>query len=163
GNLAAISGLASLAGRRWRHAEARRLAEQVLAGQPNYPDAVMVLAQADMAEGRPQDGEARNYDLLGDDRPTVEQRALAQGLLGDLLDAQDRVAEAFTAYDTCNRALQEAYRPRFGTGLSALAYAREAMDLVDRLPKDAWASPPQPPATLPGGGAPSGHVFLMGF
>ena len=163
GNLAAISGLASLAGRRGRHAEARALAEQVLAGQPNYPDAVMVLAQADMAEGHPQDGEARIYELLGDGRPTVEQRALAQGLLGDLLDAQDRVTEAFTAYDTCNRALLEAYRPRFGTGLSALAYAREALDLVDRLREDAWASPPQPPAALPGGGAPTGHVFLMGF
>jgi tetratricopeptide (TPR) repeat protein len=163
GHLAAISGLASLASRRGRSAEARELAGQVLAAQPNYPDAVMVLAQADLAEGKAADGEARLYELLADPRPTVEQRALAQGLLGDLLDAQDRPREAFAAYDTCNRALQAAYAPRFGKGASALDYAAETLALVERLPADAWAQVPQPAAGLPGGGAPSGHVFLMGF
>lgn len=163
GHLAATSGLASLAGRRGRTAEARELAGHVLAAQPNYPDAVMVLAQADLADGRPHDGEARLYELLADPRPTVEQRALTQGLLGDLLDAQDRTGEAFTAYETCNRALLEAYRPRFGRGVSALDYARETLAIVDRLPERAWASAPQPPTSLPRGGEVSGHVFLMGF
>lgn len=162
-NLAACAGLASLASRRGRTAEARALAEQVLAAQPNYPDAVMVLAQADVAEGRPQDGEARLYELLQDPRPTVEQRALAQGLLGDVLDAQDRTGEAFAAYDTCNRALLEAYRRRFGEGASALDYVREALALVDALPAQAWASAAQPPAALPSGGTAAGHVFLVGF
>jgi tetratricopeptide (TPR) repeat protein len=163
GHLAAISGLASLAIRRGRSAEARELAGQVLAAQPNYPDAVMALAQADLVDGQPQDGEARLYDLLADTRPTVEQRALAQGLLGDLLDAQDRTAEAFAAYDTCHRALLGAYKPRFGTGVSALDYAGETLAIVDRVAENAWASGPQPPASLPGGGEPTGHVFLMGF
>jgi hypothetical protein len=122
-----------------------------------------VLAQADLAEGRPEDGEARLYKLLADPRPTVEQRALAQGLLGDLLDAQDRVAEAFTAYDTCNRALLEAYKRRFGSGVSALDYGRDVLALVDRLAADAWAQAPQEPVSLPGGGQAAGHVFLMGF
>jgi len=163
GHLVAISGLASLAGRRGRSTEARELAGQVLAAQPNYPDAVMVLAQADLADGRPDVGEARLYDLLADPRPTVEQRALAQGLLGDLLDAQDRIAEAFTAYDTCNRALLAAYKRRFGSGVSALDYAREVLALVDRLPADAWAQGAQAPVSLPGGGQAAGHVFLVGF
>jgi tetratricopeptide (TPR) repeat protein len=163
GHLLAIAGLASLAIRRGRSAEARELAGQVLAAQPNYPDAVMALAQADLVDGRPQEGEARLYDLLADTRPTAEQRALAQGLLGDLLDAQDRTAEAFAAYDTCNRALGEAYRPRFGTGASALDYAREALSIVDRLGEGGWASPRQPADSLPGGGKVAGHVFLMGF
>ena len=159
GHLAAISGLASLASRRGRAAEARALAEQVLAAQPNYPDAVMVLASADLAEGRPADGEARLNDLLADPRLTQQQRALAQGLLGDLFDAEDRVAEAFTAYETCNRALIEVYRPRFGTGLTALEYAGEMLTLIDRLPKDAWKTGPQPA----GAGGATGHVFLVGF
>ena len=163
GHLIAISGLASRASRRGRSAEARALAGQVLAAQPNYPDAVMVLAQSDLAEGRPGEGEARLHELLADPRPTVEQRAMAQGLLGDLLDAEDRVGEAFTAYDTCNRALLDAYRPRYGSGLSALDYARETLDLVDGLAADAWAQAPLPPSALPGGGQPTGHVFLMGF
>jgi hypothetical protein len=118
----------------------------------------MVLAAAEVAEGRAPDPAARLNDLLADTRPTLEQRALAQGALGDVLDAQDRPAEAFTAYDTCNRALLEAYRPRFGVGLSALDYVRETLDLIERLPKDAWASGPQPKA-----GEAAGHVFLLGF
>jgi hypothetical protein len=119
----------------------------------------MVLASADLAEGRPADGEARLNDLLADPRLTAQQRALAQGLLGDLFDAQDRTGEAFTAYDTCNRALVEIYRPRFGTSLSALDYALEALRLIDQLPKDAWQTGPQP---LGAAGA-TGHVFLVGF
>ncbi|MFL5298419.1 MAG: sulfotransferase [Phenylobacterium sp.] len=162
GHLIAISGLASLASRRGRPAEARELAGQVLAVEPGYPDAVMALAQADLAEGDPAAGEARLNELLADPRPSIQQRALAQGLLGDILDAQDRVAEAFAAYDTCNRALAEAYRPRLGKGLSALDYARETLSLVDTLPAGAWASSPQPPVGVSGGG-PTGHVFLLGF
>jgi len=131
----------------------------VLAAQPNYPDAVMTLASADLAEGRPGEGEARLNDLLADPRLTVQQRALAQGLLGDLFDAQDRTGEAFTAYDTCNRALAEVYRPRFGVGQSALDYALETLRLIERLPKDAWKTGPQPA----GAGGAAGHVFLVGF
>lgn len=159
GHLAAIAGLASLASRRGLPAEARGLAEQVLAVQPDYPEAVMVLASCDLADGQPAAGEVRLNALLGDPRLTVQQRALAQGLLGDLLDAQDRTGEAFTAYETCNRALVETYRPRFGSGLSALDYARETLNLLDRLPKDAWTSGPQPA----GAGGATGHVFLVGF
>jgi tetratricopeptide (TPR) repeat protein len=160
GHLMAISGLASLASRRGRNAEARALAGQVLAAQPNYPDAVMVLAQADLAEGKAQDGEARLNGLLADPRPTPEQRALAQGLLGDALDAQERISEAFGAYEACNRGLLEAYRPRFGKGVSPLDYSRAVLDLVDGLAPDAWVSAPGPASA--NGGA-TGHVFLIGF
>ena len=158
GHLAAIAGLASLASRRGRSAEARALADQVLAAQPNYPDAVMVLAQSDLTDGKPGEGEARIYDLLGDPRITAQQRALAQGLLGDLLDAQNRIGEAFTAYDTCNRGLLETYRSRFGAGQGAFAFARGVLDVVDAAKADAWRS-----ASQPGQADVTGHVFLMGF
>ncbi len=163
GHLAALCGLASLASRRGRTAEARALAEEVLASQPDYPDAVMILAQADLSDGRPVDGETRVAALLADPRPTPEQRALAQGLLGDLLDSEDRVAEAFVAYCACNTVLKDAYHHRFGERQSALDYARETLDLVDRMPAGAWAQSPQPPVSLAAGGGAASHVFLMGF
>jgi tetratricopeptide (TPR) repeat protein len=163
GHLAALCGLASLASRRGRTAEARALAQEVLAGQPNYPDAVMVLAQADLSDGRPADGETRMAELLADPRPTPEQRALAQGLLGDILDAQGRVPEAFAAYRACNTALKGAYHQRFGERQSALDYARETLDLVDRMPAGAWSQGPQPAVGAGSGGGAASHVFLMGF
>jgi hypothetical protein len=73
------------------------------------------------------------------------------------------VAEAFAAYDTCNRALLEAYRPRVGRARSALDYARQTVSLLERLPPGAWASGPQPAAAAPGDAPAAGHVFLLGF
>jgi len=157
-SLVALSGLASIAGRRGRHAEARGLAERVVAGEPDYPDAVMVLAAADLAEGRPGEGEARLRRLMADPRVTPVQRALAEGLLGDVFDAQDRVAEAFAAYCACNAALADAYAPQFAGGGDALIHARRTLALLDTLPPESWSSGPQPPA-----GEARAHVFLMGF
>ncbi|HEY8003333.1 MAG TPA: sulfotransferase [Phenylobacterium sp.] len=157
-HLAALAGLASLASRRGRHDEARELAERVLTGQPDYPDAVMTLAQADLAERRFGEAETRLRRLAADPRPEPVQQALAQGLLGDVLDAQDRPAEAFAAYRACNETLRVVYAPRFATGDSALDHARETVATIDRLPAQAWASGPQPPA-----GEARRHVFLVGF
>ncbi|HEY2752966.1 tetratricopeptide repeat-containing sulfotransferase family protein [Phenylobacterium sp.] len=157
-NLAALCGLASLASRRGRHAEARALAERVVQGQPDYPDAVMILAQADLSEGRPGEGEARLHRLIADERANAVQQALAQGLLGDILDAQDKVIEAFKAYSTCNAGLAKAYAPRFGASPTTLSYARETLAVVQRTPAAAWSAK----GGSPGADA-AGHVFLMGF
>ena len=157
-HLAALSGLASLASRRGRHAEARALAERVLLGQPDYPDAVMVVAQADLADGRFAAGEARLRRLIADERPTPVQQALAQGLLGDVLDGQAKTIEAFAAYTACNQALRTAYAPRFGIGQGALDHARETIAVLDGLPAGAWSSGPQAPS-----GTARTHVFLVGF
>ena len=83
-NLLAVAGLASLASRQGRHAEARALAERVLAAEPGYPEAVIVLAKADMAEGQAAAAKARLRDLIADPRSSPEQRVFAQGLLADI-------------------------------------------------------------------------------
>jgi tetratricopeptide (TPR) repeat protein len=157
-NLAALCGLASLASRHGRHAEARVLAGQVLTRQSNYPDAVMILGQADLAEGRLAEGEARLRDLISDPRANLIQQALAEGLLGDLLDAKDRVPEAFAAYSACNASLIEGYRARFGIGHRILSYAQETAAAVARAPAATWAAEAGPLAA----GA-TGHAFLLGF
>ena len=158
GNLAALSGSASLAGRRGAHDEASKLARQVLDATPGYPDAVMTLASAELAQGQASAAEARLRDLIVDPRATPEQQALAEGLLGDVLDAQGHAEVAFAAYRACNGRLAEAYRPRFGVGQSALAYARDLIEAVRTAPSGAWTAKGEPPAA----GA-TGHVFLMGF
>lgn len=158
GNLAAMSGVASLATRRGDHAAARDLAEQVLRAAPGYPDAVMTLASTELAAGQSAAAEARLRDLIVDARATPVQQALAQGQLGDVLDAEGRADDAFVAYSGCNQRLLDAYRDRFGAGLSALGYVRELLDVVRHAPSAAWSAAPQPP-----GGGVREHVFLMGF
>jgi len=83
-NLLAVAGLASLASRRGGHAEASALAERVLAAEPGYPEAVVVLAKADLAQGRMAEGEARLRRLIDDPRTSPAQRTFAHGLLAGL-------------------------------------------------------------------------------
>lgn len=157
-NLGATQGLANLLSRRGAHADARPLAEAVLEAQPNFPDAVMVLAAADAAEGHGERAQRRLELLNADQRLTPHQRALVQGQLGDVLDAQDLPAEAFQAYAACNMGLWRAYAPVHGQGISALDFARAMIAEVEAVPADAWTSSPKPPAD-----GPKAHVFLLGF
>lgn len=82
-NLLAIGGLASIASRAGRHAEARSLAERVLQSEPGYPEAVIAIVRADLAEGRRAEAEAAIAGLVADPRVSDEQRAMARALLGD--------------------------------------------------------------------------------
>ena len=157
-NLAALAGAASLESRLGSHTRARELAARVLAAAPGYPDAVMTLAAADLAQGAPEAAEAALGELAADPRATPQQQALADGLLGDVLDAQGRAEEAFAAYHQCNAQLISIYRDRFGVGQSALAYARDLIEITRQAPSGAWSAQ----AGAPSGDA-TGHVFMMGF
>jgi Flp pilus assembly protein TadD len=157
-NLSAMSGLANLMSRRGAHREARALAERVLAAQPGFPYAVNVVAAAELAVGDAPAAQARLEAEIADPRLTAQQLAWAQGLLGDTLDAQDRVAEAFTAYAACNMGLWRAYAAPFGGKPSALEFAQQMIARLDEIAPDAWRSQGEP---LPDNA--QGHVFLLGF
>lgn len=157
-NLGAVAGLANLLSRRGAHADARPLAERVLAAQPNYPDAVMVLASADLAEGRAAEARARLAALIAEPRLTPQQRALAQGLLGDVLDAEGRPADAYEAYAACNMGLWRAYAAAFQQGPGALEFVREMTEALEFAGPETW--PRSPAGAAPGV---KGHVFLLGF
>ncbi|WP_293379027.1 sulfotransferase [Phenylobacterium sp.] len=158
GNHVALAGLANLASRRGAHAEAKALAEQVLAMDPAYPDAVRVAAAAELAAGDAPAAQRRLEALIADPRIHPQQLAQTQGALGDVLDAQDRPAEAFAAYAACNMGLWRVYAPAFGGHPSALEFARGMIERLDEIPASAWTATPRP---LPQGV--TGHVFLMGF
>lgn len=158
-NLGAMQGCANLLSRRGAHAEARPLAEAVLAAEPNFPDAVMVLAAADAAEGHAGRAQARLEMLAGDERLTPHQRALAYGQLGDVLDSQHLVPEALKAYEACNTGLAQAYAPLYARGDNALQFARAMLAEMDAIPVAAWNTAPGP-ASADG---PRTHVFLLGF
>lgn len=157
-NLGALAGLANLMSRRGDHAGARALAERVLAAQPGYPDAVMAIAAAELADGAAPAAQARLEALVADPRLTPQQAAFAQGLLGDVLDAQDRVPEAFTAYAACNTGLWRVYAQAYGGHPSALEFAQGMIERLEAISPQVWSAAGEP---LPGGAR--GHVFLLGF
>jgi tetratricopeptide (TPR) repeat protein len=152
GNLIALNGLAVLALRRGDPIEARELATQVVARQPDFPEALTTLAGADLAEGQARAAEARLRLLLADQRLPAADRAMAQGLLGDTLDAQGRFGEAFAAWAAGN-ALRRAEH----------AGAEGTLDLVRALTgalagqkvAATWGRSASGPARR--------HAFLIGF
>jgi tetratricopeptide (TPR) repeat protein len=156
----ALAGLASIASSRGAYPEARARAEKALQLLPGYPEAVLSLIACELGEREPSRAEARARELLsrGDLHPL--SRAYATGLLGDVLDAQDRTAEAFSAYALCNRLLRQAHGPRFGSGESAFQYAQGLLDFLRRAEEGAWhGAPPPSGARDPA----SAHVFIVGF
>jgi tetratricopeptide (TPR) repeat protein len=159
GNFTAAAALASIATQRGEHGEARRRAEQALAAAPGLPDAVLSLAAAELASGAATRAEALLGQLLAEPRASPADKARANGLLGDVLDATGRFDEAFAAYRTCNEALRQIHR-RFANGTSVLAYARSLSAAMRHTSPRVWLAGPAPAATP---AAVLGHVFLLGF
>jgi Tfp pilus assembly protein PilF len=156
----AHAGLARIATNRGAYKDARHWAELALTLLPGYPDAVMSLAATELREHRAREAEARIRALLGDSRLSERERAYAQGLLGDTLDAQQRQEEAFAAYNACNQHLQRLYADLYRGEDSALTYARAITGYFEQARSEDWkaqvALPPDPAGA-------TGHVFVLGF
>src|SRR5204862_1078128 len=130
GNLVAATKLAVLALGSGELAEARRLADPVLAREPGYPEAMMTLAGADLAEGRFAPAEAALAGLLADPRLAPLDRAMAVRLRGDALDALGRFAEAFAAWTEANRLERDLFAPDLAGRSDTLALVRHLTDAV---------------------------------
>jgi tetratricopeptide (TPR) repeat protein len=168
-NLAALAGMASLCSRRGDHEDARRYAEQVLALEPNYPDASQIVAAADLAAGAPQRSEERMRRLIAEPRLSPLERAIAHGFLGDALDAQGRADEAFAAYRTSNDERRRVYASRYAGGPTTREVVRWAIACVTKAPRRATsrsaaeAQGRLAPVVRAGRETARAHVFLMGF
>jgi tetratricopeptide (TPR) repeat protein len=159
GNVSAMSSLASIASHRGNHEEARSWAQQVLAVVPNFPDAVISLAAAELASGALTRSEALIRQLLADGRVAAIDKARANGLLGDVLDAGGRYPEALAAYTSCNEALRRIHS-RFASGTTLTAYANQLTTTISTTVDRYRISQPE---AVESGADVSGHVFLLGF
>jgi tetratricopeptide (TPR) repeat protein len=153
----ALAGLAHIAASRGAYPAARAWAAKALALVPGYPDASMSLASAELGERQASQAEQRIRALLEQENLTPLERAYANGLMGDALDARNKPAEAFAAYSTCNEALQQLYADRFADS-GALDYVHAMARLFEQQAGDGWKSRADVHA------APVlEHVFLLGF
>ena len=158
-NFVAMAALGSIATHRGEHVEARQWAQRTLAISPGFPEAVLSLAAAELADGATAQAETLLQKLIMDPRAGPSDRARATGLLGDVLDASGRYNEAFSAYATCNEALRRIHQ-RFARGTSTLEYTRALITAVGSIAPGRWPTEPAPAATP---ADPLEHVFLLGF
>lgn len=162
-NFSATAALASIATHRGQHAEARQWADRTLAAAPGFPDAVLALAAADLADDDGASAEQRLRQLINDSRAGAADRARATGLLGDVFDAVGRFEEAFEAYSTCNLSLRQIHH-RFA-GSNVLGYARALTAAMQRLgePVCAHEAASTAAASAAAASTAAGHAFLLGF
>jgi tetratricopeptide (TPR) repeat protein len=152
---AALSRLAVLAVQRGDIKAARELATRALAIDANDVTAGIAMAQAALTEK--DIATAERVVVAISQRPDLGtvNRAFALSLAGDVLDAQDRPAEAFAAYAQSKAILREAYAPKM-EGLESVAVREQRLaDYFAAADPAAWrATAPDSPRT---------HVFLVGF
>lgn len=157
----AWSGLGDLAERRGAREDAKVMAERALALSPHHLDAQMTLARLANATKDYAGAETRLRAVLADARLTPVAAANARILLGDALDGQGRIADAWAAYTDGNTRLRQLYRPVFEAGgLSSPADAarRLAAEFAETDPTD-WIGKPDAAAR----GDVQSHSFLFGF
>jgi len=153
--------LASLASRRRDWPEVRARAAQALALDANLQPALLALATADMEEGDLAGAKRRLDAMLGLPRLSPSDRAIVKGMMGDLLDREDRPADAFKVYTECKSLQREVFAPRYAAAgaQNACAFVQSLIGYFEKTPDPArWKQ------TVPdNGSAAAGHVFLLGF
>ena len=158
-NLAAQVSLAAIATHRGDHEEARSWARSVLGKVPGFPDAVLSLAAAELAAGATDSAQLQITQVLTDPRAGKAEKARANGLLGDVLDAAGRYPEAFGAYSACNDILRTLHT-RLAAGGSILTYIESVIAAMGRVEAARWR---ERSASASDASGASGHVFLLGF
>ena len=163
GNAEPLAGMATLAVRSGDWAAVCAHAGRALAIDPTQPIAITALAAAERASGASGKAESRVRALLA--RPDLEaaQRSYAEGLLGDMLDAQGRFAEALAVYEAGNDALRRFHAPRFeGPGIETMPmYLQWLTRLFEEADRAEWVAAPF--ESMPDAALPVKHAFMVGF
>jgi tetratricopeptide (TPR) repeat protein len=158
-----LAGLAALAVRAGDWAMVCAHAGRALALDPTHPIAITALAAAERASGASGKAESRLRALLTRSDLEAAQRSYAEGLLGDLLDAQGRTGEAFAVYQAGNDALRRFHAPQFeGPGIETTPmYVRWLTELFEAANPADWSAATS--GFAPEAGLPVQHVFMVGF
>jgi Flp pilus assembly protein TadD len=153
------ANMAFLATRRGDAAVVRNFADRALSLDSGNVTARLALAEAELAT--PALAEARLRGMLGGDLHPTE-RGLAFSLLGDALDALDRPADAFKAYELGNRQFRDTAHAQFeAPGQETLWTTLAVLNRWAAGPRGVW--PGGAESARPGEGGERVHVFLMGF
>ncbi len=150
----ALARLASLAVQRGDTKAARDLASRALAINPQEPAALVALASAALEEKDLATAETQIVALMQVPGLSPVNQALAHGLAGDVLDAQDKPAAAFAAYTASKDTLRAIYAPMM-TGENVRDRETRLARYFRAADPARWRGPSTPGALT--------HVFLVGF
>jgi tetratricopeptide (TPR) repeat protein len=153
----ALARLALLAVQRGDTAAARELAGRALAIDPRQATARIALAHAALEQKDMTTAEQQVSALVQDASLGAINRAYALSLAGDILDAQERVPEAFAAYAASKAVQRDAYAPQMAGTESVAMREQRLADYFRRADAAVW----QAEATQDLGKRT--HVFLVGF
>src|SRR5262249_33565737 len=137
--------------------EARDYVARSLRLDPQRASARIALAQIDLEEGKYEEVLA-NLASLSSVSPV--NLAVAQGLMGDALDALGRTSDAFVAYTRSNQTQQVAFKSQFeSSGFEpALSRVQKRIAYFRDAPAGNWRAKAE--ASNRSGPV---HVFLVGF
>jgi tetratricopeptide (TPR) repeat protein len=156
----ALSSLAVIDARAGRLADARAYANRSLRIDPDEPTAIIALSIIDLAEKSFASAEERLRAALAGTRAVGHTRAVLLGYLGDALDGQERVREAFAAYSEGNDEHRRLHAQFF-------AKRSRSIDLLNQLVSDFSEVSPEgwkrSDCEKPSPNRPHTHVFLLGF
>ncbi|MEO8676818.1 MAG: tetratricopeptide repeat protein, partial [Casimicrobiaceae bacterium] len=154
-----IGSLASLAARASDTENARALAMRALAIDPNQVNARVVMAGITLGERDHAGAEAASRALIADPSIDPLDRALCEIMLGDALDGQGRVDEAYADYVAGKADFRRVHARQYeGPGVESYTdFARRVGDGFEKLPECDW----HPQGS--GDGPARTHVFLLGF
>ncbi len=110
---------------------------------PEFSDAVISLAAAELAAGELTRAENLLRSLLADSRVAQIDAARAGGLLADVLDAGGRYEEALAAYTACNTALRQIYAQFFAGETPLITYANQLTATISNTADRYRSSQPQ--------------------
>lgn len=155
----AFAGLASIAARKGNGLGARDAAARALALDPGNAMAVCALASVEIEARDCASAASRLASLTMDATLPPNDRAVADGLLGDALDGLGETGAAFDAYRRAKAVFAKFHAPRF-------AGRPSHQEIIDRIAAAlastdtrGWALPaPEPIA-----GAAANHIFLLGY
>jgi tetratricopeptide (TPR) repeat protein len=153
----ALARLALLAVQRGDAAAARALAEKALAIDPRHATARIALAHAALEQRDMACAERQVSALVQDAALGPVNRAYALSLAGDILDAQERVPEAFAAYAASKAVQRDAFAPQMAGRESVAMREQRLADYFGRADAALWRGAPFSE------GGPQTHVFLVGF
>lgn len=160
-NLApALAKLADLAAKDGDAAAGRSLAGRALAIDPNEATAACALATVEI-EARDGVAAGRRLTALLDAGVKGDDRTRALTLLGDALDRQDRMTEAFATYESAQANFRSIYAAELAPGPgrpSHRAFIEVITEQVERAPA---MRDPAKRSEVPGAAAT--HVFLLGY
>lgn len=149
----AFAGVAAIAAAQGEAAVAREFAGRALALDPRDPVANCAVARCDTAAGDAGLSVERLRGLLEQPALSVENKSLAQSLLGDALDKVGKPADAVIAYGAAKASLAGRY--------PYLAKAERQLHIARRLATEIAPTPGKWMATDPG--ERRRHTFLLGF